>query len=241
MILDPTAPHFYREQCWPTDTTFCGDNALTRINNATPLERDVTRVLAFFTGTFGDELARIMLRLAGVTVAPADVELWVGSEWLSATDSKTATHGRSPDIIITRQGRKTNVLLVVEVKGRAWVNGGFDYCPHHCATLGYSNQIICYPGNCWTTVDLSAAPRLLIGPDAHREAYGGWGYKGLTAEKGTRSDLAAAFAAQQAATLRQWHFAGLRELLNQIEQLPHSPGRTDALDVLSEWLERIDA
>lgn len=142
-MLYPNAPHFYHDDNWAPDVTFCGDNALARLRAGRQYEGDVSCTLAFFAGTFGDAMIKILLDFARVRARSADVELWVGSEWLFASGSRRPGDHRSPDIIITRRNDHLNVVLVIELKGRAWVNGHDNYCPIHCHTLGYANQIIC--------------------------------------------------------------------------------------------------
>lgn len=86
--------------------------------------------------------------------------------------------------------------------------------------------------------EFEGVARLVIGPDEHRHSFAGWGRKGLVPEDGPRYGLEAAFAIQQA-SLKKWHFAGLRELVAGIKQLPDSPARRDALYLLLGWLDRV--
>lgn len=236
--LDPADEHFYTETGWGPSTTFCGQGSLARINSGRQYESDVTRTLAYFTGDFGAALAQILLEFGKVAADPTDLELWVGQEWLSVFGARRSGDRRSPDVFITKRSDSEHVLLIIELKGRAWVNGGHEYCPIHCSTLGYSNQIICYADNCWTTANFEGVARLVIGPDEHRHSFAGWGRKGLVPEDGPRYGLEAAFAIQQA-SLKKWHFAGLRELVAGIKQLPDSPARRDALYLLLGWLDRV--
>ncbi|GAA4525564.1 hypothetical protein GCM10023160_18640 [Brachybacterium paraconglomeratum] len=237
-MLNPHASHFYREPAWPTETTFCSDKALDRHRDGRLLEADVTRALTFFAGSFGDALASALLVLGKVNIRPTEVEVWVGHEWLRASGNRRKGDYRSPDIIIAERGNIQRVLLIIEVKGHAWVNGARGYCHLHSPVLGYSNQIICYSADCWTTADLEGVPRLIIGPDAHRDVLGGWGRKGLVPRIVQRYGLDTAFAEQQRVA-PMWRFAGLRQLADAIEALEASPAKRDATAVLTGWLDRI--
>ncbi|GAA3850990.1 hypothetical protein KACC15558_32530 [Brevibacterium ammoniilyticum] len=236
--FNPRAPHFYKDPSWSAGDAFCSERRVERISQGLQSETDVTRVLAFFVGEFGDNLARIFLNLAGVDQPGTDFESWVGSEWLSAAGVRIPGRQRSPDIIVTAREEIRNVLLIIEVKGNAWVNGGWGYCPVHGGLQGYSNQIICYAGNCWSTADLAVVPRLIIGPDSHKSLFGGWGRKGIVKEDIARYGLSEAFEAQRSA-IEKWQFAGLRTLEARIKDLSPSDARRDALYVLSPWLDRI--
>lgn len=235
--IDVRAPHFYREEQWPKNVTFCSEGAAERIRSGSQHEPDVTRLLAFFAPPFADAIARILLDLAGVAPQAAPYDTYVGSEWKALAGNQLGGDRRSPDIVVTDLGAPERVRLIVEVKGTAAVNGDVNYCPTHREAYGYANQVICYATNCWTSAKLDTVPRLLIGPDAHHGQYGGWGPKGLVLQDVDRHSLGAAFAAQQRALLK-WRFAGLRELVARIEGLPASPARNDATAILTGWLER---
>lgn len=236
--FNPRAPHFYKDPSWSASDAFCSERRVESISQGLQSETDVTRVLSFFVGEFGDNLARILLNLAGVDQPRTDLESWVGSEWLSAAGVGIPRRRRSPDIIVTERENIRNVLLIIEVKGNAQVNGRRGYCPVHGGLQGYSNQIICYAGNCWSRADLATVPRLTIGPDAHESIFGGWGRKGIVEEDIDRYGLSEAFEAQRSA-IEHWQFAGLRKFEARIKDLSPSGARSDALYVLSPWLERI--
>lgn len=237
--FDPAAPHFYRAPTWPQGVTFCSDNLTSRILSGRRIESDVTRILSFFDGKFADEIAQIFFDLCNVHRPECDVEIWVGSEWLSAAETRKPDDRRSPDIIVTARDDIRKVLLIIEVKGRAWVNGGWDYCAVHEKTIGYSNQIICYMTDCWTTADLTHVPRLVIGPDSHQASFGGWGRKGLTPQDITRNIiLSRAFKAQNRA-IETWNFAALGALEERIENLRPSEAREVLLHVLSPWIDQV--
>lgn len=239
--FNPNAKHFYRDHSWPLSVNFCGTHRLKRIHEGRLIEPDVTRTLAFFDGEFGSDLANILLAFGGLTTPQPDVELWVGNEWLQAAGARRQRDRRSPDIVITAGHDLHHVLLTIEVKGRAWVNGGWHYCPIHEKIIGYSNQIICYADNCWTTADLSSVPRLLVGPDCHASYYGGWGPKGIRLGTVERYGMHDAYEAQSRAINEIWRFAGLRTLESRIACLPQSAARDDSLNILGSWLDKIGA
>ena len=239
-MFDPTAAHFYREPTWPASKTFCGTKALARITEGRPLEPDVSRVLSFFDGGLGEAIARAFLSMGGVDSAGRIPDMWVGSEWLKMTNNRAGNDRRSPDIMVVDRNEIRTVLLIVELKGKAYANGGHGYCPSENAHAHrYSNQIICYSGSCWTTAkNLDDVPRLLVGPDADGDRNVGWGRRALVPEDELRYDLGDALRTQTAA-LERWRFAGLRELEREIDGIPDYPGKDDALYVLRSWLDRL--
>lgn len=56
---------------------------------------------------------------------------------------------RVPDMFVARVADDDAIqpLVLIEAKGRAWVNGGRGYCAKDAEK--YSNQAICYPHLCW--------------------------------------------------------------------------------------------
>lgn len=55
--------------------------------------------------------------------------------------------------------------IFAEIKMGASVNGGWGYCTVHGE---YSNQLICYPGNCWTVIPSNERKMVWIGPAKYR-------------------------------------------------------------------------
>lgn len=55
--------------------------------------------------------------------------------------------------------------IFAEIKFNASVNGRWGYCRFH---VPYSNQLICYPGECWTTVPRRERLMVWIGPKRYQ-------------------------------------------------------------------------
>ena len=238
-MVDRLAPHFHREPAWADDWSVAMFSSATeaRINDGVPIESDISDVLVSFAEPFATELTRIFLDLAGVDAPAEELDLWSGVYWLRFTRSRPAGVDRTPDMLIGRIDDPTKVALVIELKGRAQVNGGRFYCRGAHAGLGYSSQAVCYLEGCWTTLDLDGAAYALVGPDVNRDVNGGWGRRAVLSDDQIQDwyDAPGAVEAQRRA-FGMWRFIGLRQLEDRVRQLPPSSAKDAFLDVFVSWL-----
>lgn len=133
-----------------------------------PTEPRITRLLGNLTADV-DSVFVATLRELGVPIPSGRDEVVLeGTRWRSLRrkyepSAAVPRNRRIPDLFVTDAGDNYRPLCVIEVKGGAWVNGGWGYC---AASPGaYSNQAICYLHDCWNLdPKLSDAPRVWISP-----------------------------------------------------------------------------
>ena len=238
-MVDRLAPHFHREPAWAEDWSVAMFSSTTeaRINDGVPIESDISDVLVSFAEPFATELTRIFLDLAGVDAPAEELDLCSGVNWLRFTRSRPTGVDRTPDMLICRIDDPTKVVLVIELKGRAQVNGGGLYCSGAHESLGYSSQAVCYLEGCWTTLDLDGAAYALVGPDVNRGINGGWGRRAVLSDDQIQDwyDAPRAIEAQRRA-FGMWRFIGLRQLESRVQALAPTPAREDLLAILGSWL-----
>ena len=149
--LDPLLPHLYADYTvrW-SDARRALLRALAEGRNpGGPAESAVTAALCAVDGTVGHALANILLEHAGQAAHPnADM----------IKPGQYAEGRRSPDVGV-RDAVSGQLLLAIEGKRDAHINGGFGYCPHDPG--GYSNQVICYQHGCWACPGALASAGLL--------------------------------------------------------------------------------
>lgn len=91
---------------------------------------------------------------------------------------------RVPDMFVARVADDDAIqpLVLIEAKGRAWVNGGRGYCAKDAET--YSNQAICYPHLCWADESIEndwPQPAFVwLGHRSYQTGTEPWGDRGVT-------------------------------------------------------------
>lgn len=240
-MVDRLAPHFHREPEWAEDWSLAMFSSATesRINADASIESDISDVLVSFAEPFATDLIAIFLDLADVDVSAEGLDLWSGVSWLRSNRARSSDAVRTPDMVIARIDDPRQVVLVIELKGRAQANGGRFYCRDVHESLGYSSQVVCYPAGCWTTLDLGDAPYALLGPDVNRGVNGGWGRSAVCSDEDIQDwfDAPGAIEAQRQA-FEIWRFIGLRQFERCVRGLPSSSAKEALLDVLVPWLNR---
>lgn len=178
-------------------------------------EEAVTEALCAVVGEPGSCLARILLRAAGIQPRPRAEMVRPGDKSLIHLRGR-----RSPDLFIADLDT-SEVLLAIEGKGQADVNGGWGYCPWYLDT--YSNQAICYPHGCWVSESVDPATGYLwLHPLAHDPRKTGILATWQTDPFYTHGDevrarqLAEAYALQQEAWERSWSTFSWEQLCREL-------------------------
>jgi hypothetical protein len=141
--LGPLCPHLFSNYTanWSDDRRKILRELAEGRNPGGHLEPAVTAVLCAIDGPLGHKLANIFLALSGQPANP-DAEMIEPREY-----ALNSVH--SPDIGV-RDHAARRVLLLVECKRDARINGYRGYCPLD-PPGEYSSQVICYPHGCWAT------------------------------------------------------------------------------------------
>ncbi|MFI8977268.1 hypothetical protein ACIGO9_30605 [Nocardia asteroides] len=114
-------------------------------------EHDITALLSALNPPFESAVIQLLCRATGRPYSP-DMRVYTMKVFLETTSSALDT--RVPDFLVGRDHNDVVVPdIIVELKGNAWTNGGWKYCPRYGEDV-YSNQVLCYLHGCWTSVDL---------------------------------------------------------------------------------------
>jgi hypothetical protein len=233
LSLDPLIPHLYAGYItgwsparWAILRALAGGS-----NPGGQAESAVTAALCAVDGTVGHALANVILQNAGQAAHP-DADMIKPGQY--------AAGRRSPDIGV-RDAVSGQLLLAVEGKRDAHINGGFGYCP--LAPGGYSNQVICYQHGCWASPGaLAGAGLLWLHPSDTRPWSDGL-HEGLLGNPawvryagGDPGRLRHWIDAQRAAAAR-WHTAAWEDMVPRIRGL-HEPAADVIAVIIETWLAR---
>ncbi|WP_350246430.1 hypothetical protein RBB84_18730 [Rhodococcus sp. D-6] len=193
---------------------------LALVDGGPVLETDVTELLMAMSGDLEQYFLTIVWDTVGLGDPPKRAFV-VDSRFFVSRFPSPSGCKHVPDMCVVRTdetGEPLELLVVIEAKGNAQVNGDRGYCKARGST--YSNQAIAYPAGCWTSANVDKAKMLWIGPDyAIGHERGPWGTKGLIPSDVTRYDLGTAFAEQEAARER-WIGLGWGELSDKLRSHP---------------------
>jgi hypothetical protein len=143
--LDPLLPYLYRDYTanWSKKRWTILRKLAEGYNPGGQAEAAVTAALCAIDGPVGHSLANIFLDISGQSANP-DAEMIDPREYAVRKD------GRSHYSDVGVRDPATNpLLLLVECKRDAHINGYRGYCPLDPGV--YSSQMICYPHGCWTS------------------------------------------------------------------------------------------
>lgn len=118
------------------------------------LETDVTEILAAAGGELQEQILAILGKAVGILNFPADAVVLDGGYFARKFPS-TSGCKHVPDLCVARvdeAGVPFELVVIIEAKGNAQVNGGWGYCATR--TESYGNQAIVYPSGCWTSADV---------------------------------------------------------------------------------------
>lgn len=185
-------------------------------------------------GVIGEAGEKSVLRFLGLNPPPEGTDLVVldGDTWKrrrkEATGKKWRTDRRVPDLVVADRARGYRAVVVVEVKGRAWVNGAWGYCPHE--PQGYSNQVSCYLHGCWADDEELESARFvcLHGYDESDPLAG----RGLKERHIEVYGLGAELERQQK-DFTSWQPLRLQDLAAELGEDPFA-------DLIWAWLRKID-
>lgn len=201
--------------------------------SANVYEADITAVLSALNEPLEAVFVRLLCDVAGITYNQ-QMRLFTTAEFLNDVDGKRGKH--RPDFIIGHVvAGFIKPDVVVEVKGRAWVNGGVGYCPD--APEIYSNQALCYLHGCWTTYDLTGVEFCWIGLRSTVEDLASefpWGRRGVNATDNPDC-YGDAYDRQRVAAAR-WHRLALEDVSRALQ--PAGPGKIVA-DLIDAWVDQI--
>jgi hypothetical protein len=200
-------------------------------NPGGPAESAVTAVLCAADGTVGHALANILLENAGQPAHPAADMIKPGPY---------AAGRRSPDIGV-RDAVSGQLLLAVECKRDAHINGGFGYCPLDPA--GYSNQVICYQHGCWACPGALDGAGLLWLHPSDKLPWGDGLHEGLLGKPnwvgyaGGDPGMLRHWIDTQHAAAARWHTAVWEDMVARSRSL-HEPAADVVAAIIETWLAR---
>lgn len=195
-------------------------------------ETDITELLMAMSGDLERRFLEIIWEKLGLEDPPKDAAV-IDSHFFVRRFPSLSGCKHIPDMCVVRaddSGEPIELLVVIEAKGKAQVNGGWGYCRDRGSS--YSNQAISYPAGCWTRAATTDAKMLWLGPDRNiGHERGPWGAKGLVPSDVSRYGLGTAFAEQESIRER-WVGLGWGELSAKLRS--HPDGRLVAR-VIDMW------
>ena len=231
--LDPLLPHLYAGY---TDRWSAARRALLRAlaegrNPGGPAESAVTAALCAVDGTVGHALANILLENAGQAAHP-DADMIKPGQY--------AAGRRSPDVGV-RDAVSGQLLLAIEGKRDAHINGGFGYCPLDPG--GYSNQVICYQHGCWACPGALASAGLLWLHPSDTLPWADGLHEGLLSKPnwvryaGGDPGLLRHWIDTQHAAAARWRTAAWQDMVPRFRSL-HEPAADVIAAIIETWLAR---
>jgi hypothetical protein len=196
-------------------------------------ETAVTAALCAVDGPVGRAIANIILEYAGQAAHPA-------AEMIKPGEYAVRRGRRSPDVGV-RDAVSGQLLLAIEGKRYAHINGGFGYCPRDPG--GYSNQVICYQHGCWAYAGAMAGAGLLWLHPSGTLPWGDGLHEGLLGNPswvryaGGDLGLLRRWIDTQHAAAARWHTAAWQDMVPLFRNL-HEPAADVIAAIVETWLAR---
>ncbi|WP_280426305.1 hypothetical protein [Nocardia carnea] len=239
MTIDPgagaaIAPLLFKPytDCWDPSRWLRIEHALRRESNV--YEHDISAMLCSLNPPWEAPLVQLLCRATGRDYDDA-MRVYTTQQFVKSTNS--ALDRRVPDFVVGRDHDGVVVPeIIVELKGNAWINGGWDYCPRYGDDV-YSNQVLCYLHGCWTSVDLRDVAfcwiglRAIVDNPVHEFP---WGNKAVNERDGRDSyGLRIAYRRHRIAALH-WRPLTIEDVAEVLRATDGGDVLADLIDVWSE-------